>query len=61
MSTCDYEGCDHDMRFRVYASYDPAPMFRACDRHLGPLMLRDADGFGSTRQWLVVLPREATA
>ena len=72
MTACDYDGCDEPMRFRVYASYNadegdnahprharyPAAMIRACDRHIGRLMLHDADGSGSTRQWLIILPEQ---
>ena len=71
MARCDYDGCDDAMRFRAYASYNaddgenvhprharyPAPMIRACAAHIGRLMLHDADGPGSTLQWLIVLPR----
>lgn len=71
MTQCDYDGCTEPMRFRAYASYNadegdnvhprharyPMPMIRACPAHIGHLMLHDADCFGSTRQWLIVLPR----
>lgn len=43
MTQCDYDGCAEPMRFRAYASYNADE--------------GDADGFGSTRQWLIVLPR----
>jgi len=69
---CDYDGCELPMRLRAYASYNadagenihplharyPMPMIRACQSHLGHLMLHDADGPASTFQWLVVLPHD---
>jgi hypothetical protein len=69
MRSCDYDGCEEPMRFRAYATYNAdrgenvhplharytKPMIRACDRHIGRLILHDADGMASTLQWLIVL------
>ncbi len=73
MVICEYDGCEDQAIFRAYASYNadhgenahplharyPAAMIRACGWHIGRLMLHDADGPNSTRQWLICLPEFA--
>jgi hypothetical protein len=66
--TCDVDGCDATVEFRVYATYNadqgenvhplharyPGAMWRSCSEHLGALALRDDAGPLSTRQWLII-------
>ena len=68
MKTCDFDGCEQEADWAVYAAYDvgsseppvhplvaryPAAMLTACGKHLPPLMALDECKAGSTQQWVV--------